>query len=118
MKAHRTWRGLCYGAISKWREGEAGRYIYIPGSKPYVISVLSPPRVAKAIRHNHKIQGDVTHPGLVGSARVDAPCEHVVADQQRVAAVGGVHELAPPQRAQSLLAHQAAHAVPPDVQAF
>ncbi|MFM0515429.1 hypothetical protein, partial [Paraburkholderia sp. RL17-373-BIF-A] len=44
-------RGLCYRPISVWREGEAGRYIYVPGVVPYVMSVLSPPRVEKAIRH-------------------------------------------------------------------
>ena len=46
----------------------------------------------------------------------EAPRQQVVRDGQRVAAVGGVDELAPPQGPQSVLAHQTPHSVTPDVQ--
>lgn len=51
MQAHRAERGLCYRPISVWHKGEAGRYIYIPGTVPYVMSVLIPFRVTIASCH-------------------------------------------------------------------
>ena len=94
MQAHRAWRGLCYRPISDWREGEAGRYIYIPGLVPHVMSVLSPPHVAKAIRHTPKIQRDVTAPGLIGRCNREVLAQQVRRDGQIMLRIGGGFELA------------------------
>ncbi len=76
------------------------------------------------VQHHRQVQeaaaladvGDVAHPGLVGAARVGAPGQHIGRDRQRVAAVGGVDELAPPQGPQPVLAHQTPHPVASNVQ--
>ncbi len=74
MQAHRAERGLCYRPISEWRKGEAGRYIYIPGSVPYVMSVLTPPRVTIANRHTARYKVMSVTQALSGASTVNGRC--------------------------------------------
>ena len=56
--------------------------------------------------------GDIANLGLVGQRLRKLPVEHIAGDRHFVLAIGGVDELAPPNRAQAIEAHQSAHAMP------
>lgn len=74
------------------------------------------------VQHHRQVQpaaaltdlGDVAHPGVVGAARVEAQRQHTSGDRQRMTAVGGVTELAPPQGSQPFLTHQTPYCVASD----
>lgn len=75
--------------------------------------------VGVQVQHHSQVQpatagadvGDAGDPGLVVTTGIELPIQHVGRYRQTVLAAGGVHKLAPPQRAQLMLEHQAAHAI-------